>query len=337
MSDAKNSPAPTDHAAPCWLLSICAHLGLLTLLALLIGSPAPQGIPAGERRVGIAVATGVNQETEYRAENNAQSSLTDGAEPLAEDPKGDGLPQQEELAEMGLPEIALPGSTAEVAPGSGLVPQLDYAPATRGVQPSAAAIRKAKAADRRRREQRPRVGPQTDVSLFGSAAATGNSFIFLVDRSDSMGRGGLGVIELAKEEFRSALAGLGPEHRFQILAYNHQRAFFGETGELLPASTQNKTRIGKFMSGLAAFGATSHFLALDSALNRSPDVIFLLTDGGDPVLSHPEMVRVLRKARGRSSIHCVEFGSRPRDGEENFLHRLARETGGSYRHVDVSR
>lgn len=151
-----------------------------------------------------------------------------------------------------------------------------------------------------------------------------------------MGRRGLGVIARAKNEFRTSLENLQAVHRFQIVAYNHQLAYFTSTKELVSATEQNKRLIDKFMGGLAAFGATNHFSALSSALNRGPDVIFLLTDGGEPTLSAGQMVQLVRKARQRTTIHCIQFGRRPSDGEDNFMRRLAAETGGSYRYLNVS-
>ena len=151
-----------------------------------------------------------------------------------------------------------------------------------------------------------------------------------------MGSGGLGVLFRATREFDSSLAVLEPSHRFQILAYNHNRVFFGDD-DLVPATDANKQLVRKFMQGLAAFGATNHFMAITSALNRNPDVIFLLTDGGDPPLSESQLAQIRKRAAGRTTIHCLQFGGRPADGEENFMHRLARQNGGSYRYIDVSR
>ncbi len=124
----------------------------------------------------------------------------------------------------------------------------------------------------------------TDVSLFGSAPATGRSFVFVVDRSNSMGGEGLGALALAEREFNRALTALEPTHKFQIVAYHHNRVFFGER-ELVAATDANKRRVSQFMRGLAAFGGTDHLMALTAALSFDPDVVFLLTDGGDPRLT----------------------------------------------------
>ena len=320
-----------------WLLSLAAHLALLILMAALITSDKARGISERGREVGIALAEGEGEATEYFDQADADRELdADGAEESSDTPPRDFVPTQEALAEVQLPDVALPGPAA-AGPTDGLIPELEYVPAPRGSAPSQEEIAAARAADALRRRQRGSPGPSTEVSLFGSAPAVGNSFVFVVDRSDSMGRDGLGVISRAKHEFRRALAALEPVHRFQIVAYNHEHVFFGGTRELVSATEPNKQLIDQFMGGLAAFGATNHFSAVMAALHRSPDVVFLLTDGGNPTPSYPQMARMLKQARGQTTIHCIQFGRQPFDGEDNFLCRLARETGGSFRYVDVSR
>ncbi len=323
-------------SVPAWLLSICVHLGLLILLGLVIQSPRAQGLSQQDREVGITLAQVGENTTEYFDQTDTEYSPRGvQASDATADTAPAAFPTESALTELTSPDLTLPGPAAAV-PATGLVPEMDYSPVTRGGQPSATDIHAARAEDTLMRQRQGTPGPKTDISLFGSAAAVGNSFVFVLDRSDSMGRGGLGVIALAKREFQRALAKLEPVHQFQIVAYNHQQVFFGGRRKLVPATEPNKELVGKFMSGLASFGATNHFSAIMTALNRSPDVVFLLTDGGDPPLSHPQMVQILKRARERTTIHCIEFGRGPFDGEENFMQRLARDTHGSFRYVNVS-
>ena len=74
---------------------------------------------------------------------------------------------------------------------------------------------------------------------------------------------------------------------------------------------------------------------LSIALRLRPDVIFVLTDGGDPPLSSPEMELLTRENDGRTAIHCVHFGSGPLQDEDNFLRRLAARNSGGYAYVDM--
>jgi hypothetical protein len=187
----------------------------------------------------------------------------------------------------------------------------------------------------RRRDQVP-LGPTTRLSLFGTEAVEGRSFFFAIDRSNSMGSGGLNVLHLARREFATALEALEPVHRFQILAYHHQRVFFADE-DLVPATMPNKERVTAFLQGLAAFGGTNHHLAVMSAIHRRPDVLFLLTDGGDPPLTEAQLAAIRKANSGRTAIHCIVFGFGARSSDDHFLERLARENHGSYRYLDVSR
>jgi hypothetical protein len=102
------------------------------------------------------------------------------------------------------------------------------------------------------------------------------------------------------------------------------------------ARCQHLLRQGRFVADLAAYGQTEHSRGLWAALRTKPEVIFLLTDGGDPVLD-PGQLRLIRdEAAGRTSIHCLHFGRGPRSESKNFLARLAAENRGSYVYIDMN-
>jgi len=151
-----------------------------------------------------------------------------------------------------------------------------------------------------------------------------------------MGGGGLDALRVATAEFQRALAELQPQHEFQIVAYHHQRVLFGDN-RWAKATDENCQRVAPFMQGLAAFGGTNHEMGLNSALYLKPDVIFFLTDGGDPPLTASQLEKIHRLAAGRTTIHCIQFGYGAFNGDDNFMQRLARQNGGSFRYVDVQK
>ena len=53
--------------------------------------------------------------------------------------------------------------------------------------------------DQRLLKSRAPAGDPTTISVFGSGSMTGRSFVFVIDRSYSMGNQGLGVIDQAVE------------------------------------------------------------------------------------------------------------------------------------------
>jgi Ca-activated chloride channel family protein len=172
--------------------------------------------------------------------------------------------------------------------------------------------------------------------LFGSSAAIGRSFVFVIDRSQSMGSTGLGAIQAAAKELSSQIEGLTPEQTFQVLAYNQAIASFTDQ-ELIAATEDNKRHLVRFVSNIAAYGQTEHLHALLAALRLKPEVIFLHTDGGDPEPDPGQLRLVHDLSGGRTSIHCIHFGRGPKPDSPSFLERLAAENHGSYVYLDVNR
>jgi hypothetical protein len=180
------------------------------------------------------------------------------------------------------------------------------------------------------------VGPPTQVSVFGSAPAAGHSFVFILDRSQSMGDAGLGVLRAAEGEFAQALTALQSNHKFQVIAYNKTPLAFHARG-LAIANDANKAQAVAFVKDLVALGGTGHAAAIHAALRLNPDVIFLLTDGGDPRLTRPEIEEIARRA-GRTQITCLQFGFGPSPDETaDAMRILAERTRGSYIYIDMSR
>jgi hypothetical protein len=235
------------------------------------------------------------------------------------------------LSEIALPELpgALPGTGLVVVPQAGSGRRGPVLPA--GIDD--AAILAADAAIPR--EQLP-TGPTAKLALFGSQAAEGRSFVFVIDRSQSMGGDGLGAIQAAAEELKRQIGALTEEQTVQVIAYNQANAFL--TGrELIPATEENKTRLTSSVADIAAFGQTEHARALFAALKLKPEVIFLLTDGGDPFPNLADLSAIRDLAAGRTSIHAIHFGRGEANSAAEFLSRIAAENRGSYTYIDMSR
>jgi hypothetical protein len=186
-----------------------------------------------------------------------------------------------------------------------------------------------------RRAARASLGSATELSIFGSEAAVGRSFVFAIDRSKSMGGDGLNALEAARTELGRALRHLAGNHRFQVVAYHHQCVYL-QRPRLLPATEDNKAAVGPFIGGLAALGGTGHDMALRASLALEPDAVFLLTDGGDPYLNDIQLAYIRKLAKGQTTIHCIRFGFGPSSETDHFMVRLARENGGGYTYVNMS-
>lgn len=315
-------------------LSFVLHLGLLLLAAWLIRAKPPSGL-GGEplRRTAIVLATQPAAErTEYVSESDETTS-----QPVPDPAPAQPIPELP-------PELTEPAATssAQSAAPSAELQQFDagaMAQAATGVSGDFEAAFSAADLEAIAREQRELSGrgqppPPATTAIFGSGPLTGTRFVFLLDRSRSMGSGGLGVIGRARAELEQALGALGEQHLFQIVAY-HQSTVMVDRRDMLPVTKENRRLAGNFIDHLAAFGATEHRTGLLSSLALMPDVLVLLSDGGFPTLNDGQIGEIMKENRSGATIHCVEFGTSDVPPANSFMERLALRSGGTYRYVDV--
>lgn len=179
---------------------------------------------------------------------------------------------------------------------------------------------------------------KAQVTLFG-LTGEGYKFVYVMDRSASMGGSGRQALRIVKAELIESLKTLDRVHQFQIIFYNERPAVFnpsGVAGRLAFATEENKDRAERFIRSIVADGNTRHDDALKLAIGMRPDVIFFLTDGDDPKLSRSDLDRIEQMAGG-ITIHAIEFGSGPKPEGKSFLAELAKENMGQYVYVDISK
>ncbi len=176
------------------------------------------------------------------------------------------------------------------------------------------------------------------VRLFG-LIGEGYKFVYVFDRSGSMGGEGRESLRAVKDELMQSIKSLERVHQFQIVFYNQRPVIFnpaGESGRLAFATDENKERVVRFLDSIRAEGGTAHEDALRLAIRLHPDVIFFLTDGDEPKLTSSQLEKITNRAAG-IVIHCVEFGPGPKPEGASFLADLARQNGGGYAYVDMSK
>jgi hypothetical protein len=332
---APNGPVTNrGRIVPAWLMSTVVHLVVLILLILLVRGAPTTPVDEPDRQIAIALV-------ERDANSNAMQYLSDGdaGEQASKLPAS----KKEESAIPDVPPPSIPAiklpATREVNIGQANSAQLvaipkmtnkSRGPILPGLNDDAVlaeeAARRAGQADR---------GSPGKLAIFGGEAIAGHSFIFVIDRSKSMGAEGLGALSAAAHELNRELRGLEPQHKFQIIAYNQTPSYMGERN-LLDATPENIAKVRGYFAALAAYGATAHETALLSALRRKPDVIVFLTDGGDPYLNSAQLERIKSRAGGTTSIHCIQFGFGAIKEQDNFMQRLAGQNRGGYRYVDMS-
>jgi hypothetical protein len=180
-------------------------------------------------------------------------------------------------------------------------------------------------------------GGTTRTGLFG-VKGEGKKFVYVVDRSESMGEANHNVLKAVKKQLLGSLSRLDKIHQFQIIFDNDRPLRFTRSGQLsllILATEQNKALTAKFVDSILPEVGTEHEKALETAILMGPDVIFLLTDAEKPRLSAEQLASIQRPARG-ITIHVIEFGRGPPTDPDNLLEQLARQNGGRHRYLDVS-
>lgn len=325
-------------AVPAWAMSLLLHGACFVAMAILVREPARPAAIEPERSVGIVLTQrhARDERTYFDEQQATAANQIESAAASMTSNLADALPAAAQAPPLEA-ALALPAIDGPFAADANALADVSLTGKGRANLYSREGEQAIIAADRA--AQRGRGGPSgppTEVQLFGSAPAAGRSFTFVIDRSQSMGDTGLGVLGAAEQELEQALTALQRNHRFQIIAYNKTPLAFHPRG-LSPADESAKQRALDFLRNLSALGGTGHHLALLAALRQEPEVIFLLTDGGDPRLTRPEIDELVRRAAGRTTIVCLQFGFGPTPHEGDSMRSLAERTNGSYRYIDMSR
>ncbi len=173
------------------------------------------------------------------------------------------------------------------------------------------------------------------TSFFGHRA-TGTRFVYVLDASGSMYD--YNAITVAKAELLSSLEQLDSTQQFQIIFYNqtcHPMKAPDGKEKLFWGTDTNRTWASQFIRNIQPDGGTVHVDALLAAIAYGPEVIFFLTDAGEPVMYPGDLEKIKKRNNGRSKIFSIEFGKGANLKTDNFLKKLARENGGSHAYRDV--
>jgi hypothetical protein len=336
MSQAFEQQRPYETWRPLGL-SFLTHLLLLSILLFTWRSTGTVGQGEPDRRVQVVLTVAQPATTEYLTEADVEQASQTSSAALA-DAATSVVPAEPPPLELAEPQD-LPGPAIPTELSNLDVNQMTEVPNSRGqthefeLSPEDL---KMIAADQNRFQALQPVGNPARISVFGSGQLEGRKFVFVIDRSQSMGSTGLGVIERARTELSNAINQLELNHSFQVVAYN-DRTVTIDRRQLLPATSVNKQLVPEFLGNLLAFGSTSHENGLIIALTFKPDVIVLMTDGGFPELNRGQLDLIRKMAGGQTEIHCVQFGTGLLQDTDNFMMRLARENQGSFRYHDVAK
>jgi hypothetical protein len=176
---------------------------------------------------------------------------------------------------------------------------------------------------------------ESRTGIFG-LEASGNRFVYVFDRSASMGEPGGRPLERAKAELLASIEALGESRQFHVIFYNDRLTVFapsGNRGRPVFADDDTKRGVRRFVEEIGADGGTRHYEAVSAALKLAPDAIFVLTDADEKDDLAEDEVRRLTRSLGRARIMVVQFGG-GEDRRSPRLARLAAESGGAYKVVE---
>jgi hypothetical protein len=324
-SPARSSPAPSSPGAVLsgrrsansrprrWrgvLFSIVVHVGLALLLGLsTLRLPAP---PA---------SLSLNTSAAETATESLQLS-----EPVELD-----APQTTEQMSVTQPELDVSQNLSEV----GAIAHTDF---NESLQAAATTSTAAQLASTSLRSGGLAKALHSEASFFG-AAASGNCFCYVIDGSGSM-RGG--PWEAAKVELFKSLANLQAKQRFYIIFFNRELTAISLPGEREPAARplyatpENLQHARRWLDTLRIDIGGPPNAALELAIAKEPDAVYLLTDGVTSV----DVVGFLRRTNRtqdvifgeqiRAPIHSIAFYSL--EGQA-LLQQISAENGGQFVYV----
>ncbi|MFW6170446.1 MAG: hypothetical protein ACODAD_08150 [Planctomycetota bacterium] len=312
-----------SHRFPAWLLSLILHAGLLISLGFMLRVAERGGQLQPARGGGIVLARDVDGKAEYFGEEAASRDQS-AQSPDASTSMDTVLPDSKVLP-VDLAGTLPDSSSAPSGIESGLSLPSAEGIAQEGKPPNRGDI----------------TGNEAKTSVFG-AEGVGSKFVYVFDRSASMDGYQGRPLKAAKRELNASLADLEQVHQFQIVFYNDGVTVFNpshpRSPRMLFGDTPTKRQARDFVRGVIATGGTKHVPALKLALGMTPDVVFFLTDAGEPQLSPTQLADIHRaNRRVGAAIHAIEFGEGANQRQRPFLQRLAEQNGGTYVYIDVTR
>ncbi len=327
---------PGDQGSSRWSIgmSLILHVSLLLILFFMFRPSDVAGRGEELRQASVVlVKQDSNQETEYLEETDVPESNSPAAESQPVATLADSAPPELKLPE--LEDVLGPITAADtptVSANQLAVPtKRNHSSEFELTEEDLEMIRR----EQRLVQSRKPVGQPATLNVFGSGDMTGRTFVFVLDRSQSMGTGGLGVLSRARKELKIAVSQLADHHSFQVVGYNDRTITISRRA-LLNANHANKQLVPEFIGNMVAFGPTKHEQGLIGALAFRPDAIVLMTDGGAPGLNETVLKRIRLMARGKTQIHCVQFGIGPNQNKDNFMLKLAEQNNGSFNYINVN-
>jgi hypothetical protein len=173
-------------------------------------------------------------------------------------------------------------------------------------------------------------GLKAAATFFG-AKAQGTRFCFVVDNSNSMGKG---KFETALIEIVKAVNKLGPRQYFYVVFYSDTAypLFYPSPSKgMVPATEENKQRLEYWLNTMQMCLQTRGEDAMKLALSQRPDVLFLLGDG-----AFTDRTAKLLVSRPVPNVVIHSLGMQVNQKNAIEFAAIAKAHRGTYRDVGVT-
>jgi hypothetical protein len=169
------------------------------------------------------------------------------------------------------------------------------------------------------------------ATQFFGIGGYGQSFVYVVDCSDSMNE--RGKFDRARYELLQSIEQLASDQRYFVIFFNDGPHPM-DADQLVQATRDQVARTAEWVAYIQADGGTNPLPALLFALSLRPDAIYFLSDGQfDPGTKTQLRYRNRPNRRLRTRaipIHTIAFMDR---ATERLMRAISRDSGGEYRFV----
>lgn len=176
-----------------------------------------------------------------------------------------------------------------------------------------------------------------DEVRFIGTRGTGEKFLFVIDASAPMGNGKHSPWEYVRGELKFSFEDLRDTQQFQVVYFNAAANLLpgGDApGGWIPATPEKRKEAYEYLQTLKTDGQGDPALALQTALDLEPDVIFFLTDKKCVPLETTKALDLITLAGG-TKINVVEIGEGPDPPRgKPAIRALAESCRGSYKWVN---
>ncbi len=162
-----------------------------------------------------------------------------------------------------------------------------------------------------------------DVPKLHGKAKAGKTVVYLLDCSSSMGP----ALSRAKAIVRESLKQLGPDAKFQLVAYNGGAETCFPTTSV--ADAEHLAAANKWLDRRTAEGRSDHLRGFREALAAKPDALFVLTDADD--FDAKEVKTLAAITPSRVFVSAAIFGRPPAVTGSSPLEQFTRQRNGAVR------